>query len=311
MFKSISSLKGNKVQTLMNEFCITSRRSMASTVILMNKTKPAFQPSEKEMKQWFEELSNLNDKLKTVDTNKLDVLYNANDDVELTRARTFSPTEQQLQDLKEIPENFLPQRTLDYDLEQVINLTMSGGNKLKSTKTIMQALKLLQLKVYKDNIKRGNNSLEPTQTIVPELPIENAFKNRKILHSKYNEETDVKFFKQKAESEIPFEESKYTMPCPVTMLKYCLTQLGPVCKTRGVPGPGGKRLLIPRALNRRQRNYMAWKWILEASWKRQAREQSIRLYEELLKVYNGTSPLYAKRDLCHVECIQNRGNTAR
>ena len=311
MFKSVVSLTGTKTHFLINNVSLNCKRSIATSSILLAKTKPAFQPSESEMKQWFEELSSLNGKLKTVDTNKLDVLYNSNDDIELTRGRTFSPSEQQLKDFQEIPENFLPMRVLDYDLEQVINLTMSGGNKLKATKTVMQALKLLQLKVYKDDIKRGNNSLEPTQAITPELPADNAFKNRKILHSKYYEDKDVKFYKQAAESNIPFQESKYTLPCPVTMLKYCLTQLGPVCKTRGVPGPGGKRVLIPRALNRRQRNNMAWKWILEASWKRQAREQSIRLYEELLKVYDGSSLLYAKRDLCHVECIQNRGNTPR
>lgn len=311
MFRSFASLATSKTNFAIESAYLASRRSFASSFSMLNKANPTVQPNEKEMNQWIEELSNLNDKLKSIDTNKLDVLYNSNDDVELTRSRTFSPSEQQLKDLQEIPDNFLPQRVLDYDLEQVINLTMTSGNKLTATNTVMQALKLLQLKVFKDNIKRGNNSLEPTQAIVPELPAENAFKNREILNSRYYEDKEVKFYQQRGESEIPFQESKYTMPCPVTMLKYCLTQLGPVCKTRGVPGPGGKRLLIPRALNRRQRNNLAWKWILEASWKRQARKQSIRIYEELLKVYNGTSPLYAKKDLCHVECIQNRGNTAR
>lgn len=303
----------NKSQLLVTKNKTCLQRSFFSTSsISLNKESKVFKPSPDEIPIWEENINEIQSNLQSLESNKEDHLFFNEHDALPLRGETFVPTEEDIKEAVSVPKDVLVKKGLDFDLEQVINMTMRHGDKKKATETIMKALKLLQLKVYKDKIPRGNNSLEMFTHIVPEVPFEfqeesnvnNVSSGEQIVNEMLV--NDTMQYKQKYDSDIKFNESEYSLPSPVSMLKYCLTQLGPLCKTRGTL-INGRKINVPVPLNRRQRNFKAWKWIYDASWNRSAKDQSIKLYEELLRVYDGTSPLYAKRDQMHLECVQNRG----
>ena len=286
------------------------QKSLFSTTTKVFNESKVFKPSEEDIPAWNEQITEIHKNLEHLDSNKEDNLFFNEHDVLPLRGESFVPNEAQIKEAIEVPKDLMVKKTLDFDLEQVINLTMRHGDKKKATDTIMKALKLLQLKVYKDKISRGNNSLEIFNTVVPEVPFEHSEPDSNTVSS--GEQiinklliNDTMQYKQKYDSDIKFNESEYSLPNQVSMLKYCLTQLGPLCKIRN-SNIGGRKIAIPVVLNRRQRNYRAWKWIYDASWNRTAKDQSIKLYEELLRVYDGSSALYAKRDQMHLECVQNR-----
>ncbi|KAL6948128.1 hypothetical protein ACO0OE_002152 [Hanseniaspora uvarum] len=300
----------SKVFVIKNNTSFQKNLFSTSSVIL-NKDTKVFKPSKEDIPVWEEQISEIHTKIEKLDSNNEDNLFFNEHDVLPLRGDTFIPNKEQIQDAVAVPKDVLVKKNLDFDLEQVINMTMRHGDKKKATETIMKALKLLQMKVYKDKIPRGNNSLEMYSHIVPEVPFE--FKEEDNLNNVSDGEkivndmlvNDTMQYKQKFDNDIKFKETEYSLPSQVSMLKYCLTQLAPLCKIRNSI-ISGRKVTTPVVLNRRQRNYRAWKWIYDASWNRSAKDQSIKLYEELLKVYDGTSSLYAKKDQIHLECVQNR-----
>lgn len=287
------------------------RTFLSTSAITLNKESKVYKPSADEIPVWEQNISDIQSSLEKLESNKEDQLFFNEHDALPLRGDTFVPDKAHIDEAVSVPKDVLVKKGLDFDLEQVINMTMRHGDKKKAADTIMKALKLLQMKVYKDKIPRGNNSLEMYTHVVPEVPFE--FQEESNTNNVSNGEqivnemlvNDTMQYKQKYDSDIKFEESSYSLPSQVAMLKYCLTQLGPLCKTRNSL-INGRKITVPVPLNRRQRNYRAWKWIYDASWNRSAKDQSIKLYEELLRVYDGSSSLYAKRDQMHLECVQNR-----
>ncbi|KAH3902501.1 related to 37S ribosomal protein S7, mitochondrial [Saccharomycodes ludwigii] len=93
---------------------------------------------------------------------------------------------------------------------------------------------------------------------------------------------------------------------PIEILKKCLDDLAPLMIVKTFKTGVAKAATIPVPLNKRQRNRLAWKWIVEGSAKRPSKDFSVRLGEELVSVYNGNSSGFEKRDSIHKTAIAHR-----
>jgi len=92
---------------------------------------------------------------------------------------------------------------------------------------------------------------------------------------------------------------------PVEVLKHCLDLLAPLVVVKTYKG-GNKAVSFPVPLSKKQRDRRAWLWIVEGSGKRPSKKFSIRLAEEIIAVYKGTSSGFDKRDTMHKSAILNR-----
>lgn len=93
---------------------------------------------------------------------------------------------------------------------------------------------------------------------------------------------------------------------PVEVLKKALDDLAPLMMVRTFNTGVAKAAVIPVPLNQRQRNRIAWKWIVEGADKRASSDFAVRLGEELISVYKGNSSGYDKRDQIHKTAIAHR-----
>lgn len=93
---------------------------------------------------------------------------------------------------------------------------------------------------------------------------------------------------------------------PVEVLKKALDDLAPLMMVRTFNTGVAKAAVIPVPLNQRQRNRIAWKWIVEGADKRASSDFAVRLGEELMSVYKGNSSGYDKRDQIHKTAIAHR-----
>ncbi|ODV94818.1 hypothetical protein PACTADRAFT_44127 [Pachysolen tannophilus NRRL Y-2460] len=86
---------------------------------------------------------------------------------------------------------------------------------------------------------------------------------------------------------------------PVLVLKDCLDKLGPLITTRTLKTGFAKNVTIPSPLNKKQRDRIAFTWMLEGSDKRASHDFSVRLSEEILSVHEGKSSGFEKRQQMH------------
>ncbi|GAV56215.1 hypothetical protein ZYGR_0BA01210 [Zygosaccharomyces rouxii] len=93
---------------------------------------------------------------------------------------------------------------------------------------------------------------------------------------------------------------------PVEVLKKSLDDLAPLMVVKTFNTGVAKAAVIPVPLNQRQRNRIAWKWIVEGADKRVSCDFSVRLGEELVAVYRGKSSGFDKRDQMHRTAISHR-----
>lgn len=93
---------------------------------------------------------------------------------------------------------------------------------------------------------------------------------------------------------------------PVQLLKKALDTAAPLVITKTVKTGFAKNYIVPVPLSARQRNRMAFLWILDSSDSRASNDFAVRLAEEILNVYNGNSRILEKRVLSHKLAIANR-----
>lgn len=93
---------------------------------------------------------------------------------------------------------------------------------------------------------------------------------------------------------------------PVELLKKSLDDMAPLMMVKTFSTGVAKAAVIPVPLNKRQRNRIAWKWIVEGANKRVSSDFAVRLGEELVAVYEGRSSGFEKRDQMHKTAIAHR-----
>lgn len=93
---------------------------------------------------------------------------------------------------------------------------------------------------------------------------------------------------------------------PVKLLKDSLVKLAPLMITKTFRTGIAKASMIPVPLNQRQRNRMAWGWIIESANKRNSSDLSVRLAEELLAIHRGDSSCFDKKFQIQKTAISNR-----
>lgn len=93
---------------------------------------------------------------------------------------------------------------------------------------------------------------------------------------------------------------------PIEVLKRSLDELAPLMIVKTFKTGVAKAAVIPVPLNSRQRNRIAWKWIVEGANKRASSDFSVRLGEELVSVFKGNSSGFDKRDQMHKTAIAHR-----
>ncbi|QPG74973.1 hypothetical protein FOA43_002312 [Brettanomyces nanus] len=93
---------------------------------------------------------------------------------------------------------------------------------------------------------------------------------------------------------------------PVELLKKALDTAAPLVITKTVKTGFAKNYIVPVPLTARQRNRMAFLWILDSSDSRASNDFSVRLAEEIINVYKGNSKILEKRVLSHKLAIANR-----
>ncbi|CUS24773.1 LAQU0S19e01310g1_1 [Lachancea quebecensis] len=98
----------------------------------------------------------------------------------------------------------------------------------------------------------------------------------------------------------------YTRQDPIHLLKKALDDLAPLMVVKTFKTGVAKAAVIPVPLNARQRNRIAWKWIMEGANKRVSSDFAVRLGEELISVFKGNSSGFDKRDQMHKTAIAHR-----
>ena len=93
---------------------------------------------------------------------------------------------------------------------------------------------------------------------------------------------------------------------PVDILKSALDTAAPLVITKTVKTGFAKNFIVPVPLTSRQRNRMAFLWILDSSDSRASNDFSVRLAEEILNVSEGNSRIMEKKALSHKLAIANR-----
>lgn len=93
---------------------------------------------------------------------------------------------------------------------------------------------------------------------------------------------------------------------PVELLKKALDDMAPLIMVKTFNTGVAKAAVIPVPLSQRQRNRIAWKWIVEGANKRVSNDFAVRLGEELVAVYEGKSSGFEKRDQMHKTAIAHR-----
>lgn len=93
---------------------------------------------------------------------------------------------------------------------------------------------------------------------------------------------------------------------PIETLKRALDDLAPLCITKTFNTGVAKAAVIPVPLNQRQRNRIAWKWIVEGANQRASDDFAVRLGEEIVAVSKGSGSGFDKRDQLHRTAVAHR-----
>lgn len=93
---------------------------------------------------------------------------------------------------------------------------------------------------------------------------------------------------------------------PVDKLLEALDKMAPLAQLHRI-GDGGARVeVFPVPYSEMRRIGLAWKWVIEASQKRQSRDFAVRLGEEILAAIEGKGPGYEKGAAIHKAAVANR-----
>ncbi|CAI4044008.1 mitochondrial 37S ribosomal protein uS7m SKDI_10G3140 [Saccharomyces kudriavzevii IFO 1802] len=93
---------------------------------------------------------------------------------------------------------------------------------------------------------------------------------------------------------------------PIQALEKSLDELAPLMLTKTFNTGVAKASVIPVPLNKRQRNRIAWNWIVQSANQRVSSDFAVRLGEELVAISRGTSSAFDKRDQIHKTAIAHR-----
>lgn len=93
---------------------------------------------------------------------------------------------------------------------------------------------------------------------------------------------------------------------PIQALEKSLDELAPLMMTKTFNTGVAKASVIPVPLNKRQRNRIAWNWIVQSANQRVSSDFAVRLGEELTAIAKGTSSAFEKRDQIHKTAIAHR-----
>ncbi|EJS43085.1 rsm7p [Saccharomyces arboricola H-6] len=93
---------------------------------------------------------------------------------------------------------------------------------------------------------------------------------------------------------------------PIQALEKSLDELAPLMLTKTFNTGVAKASVIPVPLNKRQRNRIAWNWIVQSADQRVSSDFAVRLGEELIAITKGTSSAFDKRDQIHKTAIAHR-----
>lgn len=115
--------------------------------------------------------------------------------------------------------------------------------------------------------------------------------------------------KEKAQSML--SKALYLVYCqtrqdPIQALEKALDELAPLMLTKTFNTGVAKASVIPVPLNKRQRNRIAWNWIVQSANQRVSSDFAVRLGEELIAISKGTSSAFDKRDQIHKTAIAHR-----
>ena len=115
--------------------------------------------------------------------------------------------------------------------------------------------------------------------------------------------------KEKAQSIL--SKALYLVYCqtrqdPIQALEKSLDELAPLMLTKTFNTGVAKASVIPVPLNKRQRNRIAWNWIVQSANQRVSSDFAVRLGEELTAITKGTSSAFEKRDQIHKTAIAHR-----
>lgn len=93
---------------------------------------------------------------------------------------------------------------------------------------------------------------------------------------------------------------------PVEILKEALDMAAPLVITKVIKTGFAKNYSVPIPLTPRQRNRMAFNWILSSCDSKASNDFSVRLSEEIVQIIGGKSKLFDKKQLAHRLAITNR-----
>ncbi|OUM54527.1 hypothetical protein BVG19_g3932 [[Candida] boidinii] len=93
---------------------------------------------------------------------------------------------------------------------------------------------------------------------------------------------------------------------PVDILKEALDMAAPLVITKVIKTGFAKNYSVPIPLTPRQRNRMAFNWILSSCDSKASNDFSVRLSEEIIQIIGGKSKLFDKKQLAHRLAITNR-----
>ncbi|KAK9471928.1 mitochondrial 37S ribosomal protein uS7m [Dipodascopsis tothii] len=97
---------------------------------------------------------------------------------------------------------------------------------------------------------------------------------------------------------------------PLDVLRETVGKLAPLFKIVTYRS-GAKSFQVPKGLNERQRNRRALTWIIEGTDKRESPDFGVRLGDEIVAVWRGSSSAYDKRDMIHRTAMANRAYIGR
>lgn len=93
---------------------------------------------------------------------------------------------------------------------------------------------------------------------------------------------------------------------PVALLMTALDKMAPLAQLHRI-GDGGARVeVFPVPYSATKRIGIAWKWVIEASQRRQSRDFAVRLGEEIVSAIEGKSPGFEKSSAIHKSAVANR-----
>ncbi|GMM52544.1 mitochondrial 37S ribosomal protein [Starmerella bacillaris] len=93
---------------------------------------------------------------------------------------------------------------------------------------------------------------------------------------------------------------------PAAALLAALDSMAPLVQLHKISDGGARVETVPVPYSAVKRIGKAWKWVLEASDKRQSRDFSVRLAEEIIAAIDGKSSGYEKCSVIHKAAIANR-----